>query len=38
MFPNIEISQIGDKIEFVFMPSKIHFFDKETGVNYTEAE
>ena len=33
-----EISQIGDKIEFVFMPSKIHFFDKETGVNYTEAE
>src|SRR5699024_9211905 len=31
-----EISQIGDQIEFVFMPSKMHFFDKETGVNYTE--
>ena len=32
-----EISQIGDHIDFTFMPSKIHFFDKETGVNYTEA-
>ena len=32
-----EISQIGDRINFVFMPSKMHFFDKETGVNYTEA-
>ena len=32
-----EISQIGDKIEFVLMPSKMHFFDKETGINYTEA-
>ena len=31
-----EISQIGDPIDFVFMPSKMHFFDKETGVNYTE--
>lgn len=31
-----EISQIGDQIEFVFMPSKMHFFDKETGINYTE--
>ena len=31
-----EISQIGDQIHFVFMPSKIHFFDTETGVNYTE--
>lgn len=31
-----EISQIGDRINFVFMPSKMHFFDKETGVNYTE--
>lgn len=31
-----EISQIGDKIEFVFMPSKMHFFDKKTGVNYAE--
>ena len=25
-----EISQIGDEIEFIFMPSKLHFFDKET--------
>ncbi len=32
-----EISQIGDKIDFVFMPSKMHFFDKETGINLTEA-
>ena len=32
-----EISQIGDKIEFVLMPSKMHFFDKETGINYTES-
>ena len=31
-----EISQIGDRIDFVFMPSKMHFFDKETGINYTE--
>ncbi len=31
-----EVSQIGDTIDFVFMPSKIHFFDKDTGVNYTE--
>ena len=31
-----EISQVGDQIDFVFMPSKLHFFDKETGVNYTE--
>lgn len=32
-----EISQIGDRIDFVFMPSKMHFFDKETGINYTES-
>ena len=32
-----EISQIGDRINFVFMPSKMHFFDKETGMNYIEA-
>ena len=32
-----EISQIGDKIEFVLMPSKMHFFDRETGINYTES-
>nr|WP_288699174.1 sn-glycerol-3-phosphate ABC transporter ATP-binding protein UgpC [uncultured Blautia sp.] len=29
-----EISQVGDEIGFVFMPSKIHFFDKETEMNY----
>ena len=29
-----EISQVGDEIEFVFMPSKIHFFEKETEMNY----
>ena len=29
-----EISQVGDEIEFVFMPSKIRFFDKETEMNY----
>ena len=29
-----EISQVGDEIEFVFMPPKIHFFDKETEMNY----
>ena len=31
-----EISQIGDRINFVFMPSKMHFFDKETAINYEE--
>ena len=31
-----EISQIGDRINFVFMPSKMHFFDKKTGINYAE--
>jgi multiple sugar transport system ATP-binding protein len=25
-----EISQTGDEIEFVFIPSRIHFFDKQT--------
>ncbi|MGN0606307.1 MAG: ABC transporter ATP-binding protein [Oscillospiraceae bacterium] len=25
-----EVSNIGDKIEFVFIPSRIHFFDKQT--------
>ncbi len=29
-----EISEIGDTLQFVFMPSKIHFFDVETGVSY----
>lgn len=32
-----EISQIGDRISFVFMPSKMHFFEKDTGINITEA-
>ncbi len=32
-----EVSQIGDRISFVFLPSKIHFFDAETGVNYMEG-
>ncbi len=31
-----EISQIGDEIEFVFMPSKMQFFDKKTGENYVK--
>ena len=31
-----EIAQIGDQISFEFIPSKIHFFDKNTGVNYME--
>ena len=26
-----EIKEIGDSVEFVFVPSKIHFFDPETG-------
>ena len=29
-----EISQIDDEIEFVFVPSKMHFFDKDTEMNY----
>ena len=29
-----EISQVDDEIEFVFVPSKMHFFDKETEMNY----
>ena len=29
-----EVSRIGDEIEFVLMPSKMHFFDKETEENY----
>ena len=31
-----EVAQVGDTIDFVFMPEKLHFFDKETGINYTE--
>ncbi len=29
-----ELIQTGEKINFIFMPSKLHFFDRETGVNY----
>ena len=29
-----EISGIGDKIDFVFNPSRVHFFDKNTEVCY----
>ena len=29
-----EISSIGDKIDFVFNPSRVHFFDKNTEVCY----
>jgi multiple sugar transport system ATP-binding protein len=29
-----EISRAGDEIEFVFIPSRMHFFDKETEVCY----
>ena len=25
-----EVSQVGDEVEFTFMPHKMHFFDKET--------
>lgn len=31
-----EISQIGDRIEFVFSPLKMHFFDKDTEENILE--
>jgi len=29
-----EISKVGDKIKFIFMPSRMHFFDKKTEVCY----
>ncbi len=29
-----EISKIGDRIEFILMPSRMHFFDKETEACY----
>ena len=32
-----ELCQIGDSIEFVFMPAKMHFFDKKTGINNMET-
>ena len=32
-----EIGQIGDTITFVLLPSKMHFFDKNTGKSYTET-
>lgn len=28
-----EISQAGDTIDFVFVPSRMHFFDKQTEEN-----
>lgn len=31
-----QLSQIGDQIQFEFVPAKIHFFDKNTGVNFME--
>lgn len=31
-----EISQIGDQIDFVFSPLKMHFFDKDTEENILE--
>ena len=30
------VHDIGDKIVFGFLPSKMHFFDRETGENYAE--
>ena len=33
-----EIAQIGDRISFTFVPSKLHFFDKDTGINFMEME
>ena len=32
-----DLHQMGDEITFTFVPSKMHFFDRETGVNYVEA-
>ncbi len=32
-----ELSRVGDSISFVFTPSKMHFFDPNTGINYMEA-
>lgn len=29
-----ELSEVGDQIEFVFTPSHVHFFDKDTEVCY----
>ena len=29
-----EMSGIGDKIDFIFTPTRIHFFDKNTEVCY----
>lgn len=29
-----EMSCIGDKIDFIFTPTRIHFFDKNTEVCY----
>ena len=35
--PKYDVSQIGDEINFVFLPDKMHFFDTETGKSITEA-
>ncbi len=32
-----ELRQVGDKIDFTFQQPKMHFFDKTTGMNLTEA-
>ncbi len=32
-----DLHQMGDEITFTFVPTKMHFFDRETGVNYVEA-
>lgn len=31
-----ELSKVGDEISFVFEPTKVHFFDKDTEENYME--
>ena len=32
-----ELRQVGDRIDFTFLQPKMHFFDKTTGENITEA-
>ena len=29
-----EISGLGDEIEFVLNPTRLHFFDKQSGMSY----
>ncbi|NBJ81965.1 sn-glycerol-3-phosphate ABC transporter ATP-binding protein UgpC [bacterium 1XD42-94] len=33
-----EVSQIGDQVDFVFMPHKMHFFDKNTEKTIVSAQ